>query len=263
VSQEQEGTIAQIAKKLADRRDDYHSSVVEGLPFQDALRRMKGISSDFIRALNYAALQGTRFSAQDDFLIFRFAPSFVESVLSIQLLAHEGLQNAARRELRFILEAAVKLSAQDYCKKAKDFEARLAGLSARDKKFEVYAKGLTYFSSFENPQEANTEVQSLYAELSGFVHASEPQFRAALNRNRKSETIGMETVATLNRFNDLFFQVLDIVLVRIYHGFGLSLAGDTFIQCFDSESKWRFHKGKYTKRMSRCFDYKAERQHSV
>ena len=70
----------------------------------------------------------------------------------------------------------------------------------------------------------------------------------------------MESVATLNRFNKLAFQVYDLVLVRIFYSIGLSMAGDIFTGVLDDEPKWRFHKGKFVGRMSRCFDYKHERR---
>lgn len=251
---------AEIRQKLVQERETYRTEVLESRAFQDALKYTQGIASDFLLALSYVRLQGTRYAAQDDYLIFRFSPSLVESAISVQMLAHEGLQNAARRELRYILEATIKLSSRDFCNESNDFESRLAGLAESGKRFEDYVGTLHYFDEFKNPQEMNGEILSLYSELSTFVHASVPNFETAMNRSRKGEPAGQESVSTLNRFNKLYFRVLDIALVRIFHGIGLSLAGDTFVHCLDDQPKWRFHKGKFTERMSRCFDYKAERQ---
>lgn len=174
--------------------------------------------------------------------------------------ARQGLQNAARRELRFLLEAAVKLSTRDFHSEATTFEERLRGLNDRDKRFEDYVAELRYEAEFEKPEEANAAILSLYSELSKFVHATEPQFSAALIRGKRGEDAGMESVATLNRFNQLAFQVYDLVLVRIFCSIGLSMAGDIFTGILDDEPKWRFHKGKFVGRLSRCFDYKHERR---
>lgn len=70
----------------------------------------------------------------------------------------------------------------------------------------------------------------------------------------------MESVSTLNRFNSLAFQVYNIVLVRMFYGLGLSMAGDIFTSILDDETKWRFHKAPFVRRMSRCFDHKHERR---
>jgi hypothetical protein len=256
----EEDPIEKIAKELREDRERYQKEVLDSRQFQDALRYLDGITYDLFAALTYVRMQASRSSAADDYLLFRFASHVVEAALAINLCAQQGLQNAARRELRFLLEAAVKLSSRDFHEDATTFEDRLAGLRAGNKRFADYVGELRYFDEFEEPQEANAEVLSLYSELCKYVHASVPQFEEAMARARRGEPAGMETVATLNRFNKLAFRVYDLVLVRIFYGIGLSLAGDIFTGILDDEPKWRFHKGKFVGRMSRCFDYKHERR---
>ncbi len=41
------------------------------------------------------------------------------------------------------------------------------------------------------------------------------------------------------------------------------MSGDVFIQVLDENTKWKYHKGKYTKEYSKKFDYKHERQTKV
>lgn len=249
-----------IGRQMRERRERYVSEVLNSRPFQDGLNYLEGIASDLLLALTYVRLQGTRYSAGEDYLLFRFSPHIVESALAITANAKEGLQNSARRELRFLLEAAVKLSSRDFHPEAKTFDDRLAGLNDRDKRFEDYVASLVYFDEFEKPDEANGAILSLYSELSRYVHATMPQFQDAMARAKRNEDAGMESVATLNRFNKLAFQVYDLVLVRIFHGIGLSMAGDIFTGILDDEPKWRFHKGKFVARLSKCFDYKHERR---
>lgn len=249
-----------IGRELRAERERYMTEVLESRPFQDALRYLESITEHMLIAQTYVRLMGTRFSADNDYLLFRFAPHLTEAALAVTSCAREGMQNAARRELRFLLEAAVKLSSRDTHGDAATFEERLTGLGDRGKRFEDYVAELRYFDEFEKPDEANAEVLSLYSELSHYVHASVPQFESSMARSRRGEPPGMETVATLNKFNKLAFRVYDLVLVRILYGLGLSLAGDIFTTTLDDEPQWRFHKGKYVGRMSRCFDYKQERR---
>lgn len=255
-----EDPLEAVAGRLREARERYQKVILESRPFQDALRYLESITSDFLIGQSYVRLQGIRFAAEDNYLLFRFAPNIVEAALAIQQNAKEGLQNAARRELRFLLEAAVKLSSRDTHTDAAAFEDRLAGLDDREKRFEDYVANLRYFDGFEKPEEANADILSLYSDLSRYVHATVPQFQMAMDRSRKGEPVGMETVATLNRFNKLAFRVYDLVLVRIFYGVGLGIAGDIFTTALDDEPKWRFHKGKFVGRMSRCFDYKVKRQ---
>jgi hypothetical protein len=255
-----ENPLEAIFRSMQVTRQNYERDTLNSRPFQDGLCYLEGIGADLLSAQTYIRLQGTRYSAADDYLMFRFAPHLSESVLAIIMNAKEGLQNAARRELRFLLEAAVKLSSRDFHANAKTFEQRLAGLADRSKRFEDYVSELRYFDEFEKPEQANATILSLYGDLSLYVHAAVPQFQGAMIRADKGEGAGMESVSTLNRFSSLAFQVYDLVLVRMFYGIGLSMAGDIFTTVLDDEPKWRFHKGKFVGRMSRCFDYKHERR---
>lgn len=249
-----------LHRERQESHERYARDVLNTRPFQDGLRYLQGIADDLLLAQTCIRFQGARFSAHNDYLLFRFAPHVVESTLAITMNAREGLQNAARRELRFLLEAAVKLSSRDVHPDATSFEARLVGLNDRDKRFEDYVGELAYFDEFEGPAESNAAILSLYSELSRYVHATGPQFEDAMMRHRRGEDAGRESVATLNRFNKLAFQVYDLVLVRLFYGLGVSMAGDIFTGFLDDLPRWRFHKAKFVGRMSRCFDYKHERR---
>src|SRR5580692_603323 len=69
-----------MARKVAERGDNYRRQVLESRPFQDAIQYLEDIAFDFLVAHCYIRLQGARFGAADDFLLFRFAPHMVEAV---------------------------------------------------------------------------------------------------------------------------------------------------------------------------------------
>jgi hypothetical protein len=248
------------ANELQAERELYNAEILNSRQFQDAMNYLQSITSHFLVAETYVRLSGPPVRCWRGLSFIPIAPHLVEAALAVTSCAKEGMQNAARRELRFLLEAAVKLSARDTHNGSATFEERLSGLGDRAKRFEDYVAELQYFEEFEGPEEANAEALSLYSELSAYVHASVPQFERAMARSRKGEPPGMETVATLNRFNKLAFRVYDLALVRIFYGLGVSMAGDIFTTTLDDEPDWRFHKGKFVGRMSLCFDYKHERR---
>jgi hypothetical protein len=255
-----EDTIANFANTLRQQRESYQTTTLDSAAFKDAILYLEGMASDFLMAQTCVPLIGARFSAADNYLLFRFAPYMAESAIAITAAAKEGMQNSARRELRFLLEASTKLSSRDFHTEAKTFEERMNGLADRSQKFSDYLEHLEYFDGFENPQDANQATLSLYSDLSRFVHPTATQFQTAMGKSKRNESLGMESVATLNAFNRLAFQVYDLALVRLFHSLGLSMAGDIFVQILDGELTWRFHKGKFTQRLSKCFDYKHERR---
>lgn len=252
--------ISLLALQLGSRRDDYKKQTLESPDFQNALQRLDQLGGDFLEAQSYVRMQGTRFAASDDHLMFRFAPQLAESVLAVSAAAREGMQNSARRELRFLLEAAVKYSACDFSNEARTLEERRELLRDKKARFRDWVSRLYYFEDFAEIAEANSQTLALYSELSSFVHASWPLTEQDERLRSQGESLGMESLATLNRFNELAFAVYDIVLVRIFHGVGVSMAGDIFTTILDDDVAWIFHKGRFMTQLSKCFDYKHERQ---
>lgn len=249
----------ELFRKAAERRDEYNREVLKSRAFQDGLRRLEGLAEDFVAAVSYARMMSTHLPGRNNYLLTQFSGQLVESANAITQNAREGMQNPARRELRFILEMAIKLSVHD---KNHDMslENRLAALHDSKERFEDYVAQLTYFSEFEKPEEANAAALHLYRALSVFVHPTAPQFEDVMRREARGEPPGMESIGTLDRFGDLALQVYDLVLIRVFTAMGVSMAGDMFTGGFDEMPKWRFHKAPFMKRLSKCFDYKHERK---
>lgn len=79
-------------------------------------------------------------------------------------------------------------------------------------------------------------------------------------RAERGEHLGFEGPSTLEAFNRLASQTLDLVVVLIFEGIGPAFAGDLFIQLFDDMPEWKFHRTRFTREVSHFFDYKHERQ---
>jgi len=252
--------LRKIVLESLQKRKKYKDSVFDSVEFQNALKYLEDISGDFIEAQTMIRLMGSRFSADEQYALFRFAPYISESVLAVQMCAKQGMQNVARRELRFLLEAFVKLSSIDSSRASISFEERIASLGDRSRRFEDYVANLPYFEQFAKTEDIKAEILSLYSALSVYVHATDAQFKENLRREKRGDSLGMEGIKTLNAFNRLAFQVFDIALVHSFYGLGLGLAGDVFTSALDDMPKWKFHKGRFIKELSACFDYKAERQ---
>jgi hypothetical protein len=256
---EGKGIFDELFRRSAERREKYDSEVLKSLAFQDGLRRLEGLADDFVLAVGYARMMSNHLPARDNYMLTQFSGQLVESANAITQNAREGMQNPARRELRFMLEMAIKLSVRDNHHEM-SLDDRLSALNDSAERFEDYVAQLAHFPEFENPEDANADALCLYKALSRFVHPTAPQFEDVMRREARGEPPGMESIGTLDRFNDLALQVYDLVLVRVFTAMGVSMAGDMFTGMFDDMPKWRYHKAKYIKRLSKCFDYKYERK---
>src|ERR1051326_5033436 len=253
-----EAVFDELFRRSAERRERYKNEVLKSQSFQDGLRRLGGLADDFVLGISAARLMSNRLPGRERYLLNQFSGQLVESANAITQNAREGMQNPARRELRYMLEMSVKLSVRDN-EHHTSLDDRIAALQASEERFEDYVAQLAYFPEFEKPEVANAAVSSLYKALSVFVHPTAPQLEEMLRREARGEPLGMESIGTLDRFNDLAFQVYDLVLVRVFTPMGVSMAGDIFTGWLDGRAAWRFHKGKFIKRLSKCFDYKHER----
>lgn len=102
-------------------------------------------------------------------------------------------------------------------------------------------------------------VRSTFGSLSGYTHPSKRQFEERIRRVEVGQFIGFETTATLRAFNRVLFATYDLVLALIFEGIGPAFTGDLFEQLFVEDTLWKFHKGRYVRRVSRSFDHKGHR----
>ena len=88
---------------------------------------------------------------------------------------------------------------------------------------------------------------------------SRRQIEERLELARKGRSLGFETPEELRKIGRLMFRTYDIALALYFHGYGLSMSGDIFIEVLDDLPEWKFHRGKYVEVVSAYFDYKHER----
>jgi len=228
-----------------------------------AVKNLENITVDFILALRMAFLMSSRFEGHANFLVFRYFDLLIEAVASVHFLIKEGMLNSAKRELRYILETSIKLSFIDVVYTDKSLKWKKDELKKRtpfSKWLEVWKSEFIFFEDFKEAVEFKNAIKSAYGDLSQEIHISIQQLENYESRSKKGEPIGLEKSKTFAKITKQTFQVYDLCLPLIYHCLGLSLAGDIFTLNFDDNRNWKFHKGKYTRRLSTCFDYKHERQ---
>lgn len=252
--------IEEIARERRERISAYYSETYNTREFQDGLKYLSSICNDYIIGLKYVSLMGMRFDAQDKSLLLAYQDLLTESLLMALEASLQGIRNVCRRELRYVLEHSVKLLSLDQNQINVPLSEKAALLNDRGKRFEDYVSDLKLFDEFSAKENFKNEILSLYSYLSTITHPSHDSLQEVERLSKKGVYTSMESVSALNTLAKNFFNVLDVSLVLVFHSIGLGLAGDVFVQCLDDEKKWKFHKGKFVKELSKCFDYKAERQ---
>lgn len=231
--------------------------------FQAAAKFMCHLVQDFCWAVHAASMYFTRYPDNGLTLIQASMDDLIQSAIAIYSLGRDGIFNVGRRELRYMIEAAVKaVYIDENVASSTPLIDRIAMASdnAQLPRSSVEVVDRLPFRMLSGHDRFTAAVKSAFGSLSSYVHTSKPQLEEQLRRVQRGEHIGFESAATLRAFNEVVRQVFDLVLVLVFEGIGPSFTGDMFVGLFDKRPEWRSHKGRFVREVSASFDYKTERQ---
>lgn len=229
---------------------------------EQPLQYLREVTHAFMRGVWACYLMSTRSQAwTENSMMFRLVLDTIQSPIAIQSLIENGSHNPARRELRYVLESAVKYLHVDEAlpqallSEKLDFLYRCVPRSA----ISVIDEVVVSLPASAMPR-FRADVKDVFAQMSGFVHPSRRQIDAYLHQFDKGSWPGNESVPEAWHMSHLVFRVYDLVLVLLFTGVGPGLAGDIFVHAFDDEPEWKFHRGTYMKQRSQLHDGKHERK---
>jgi hypothetical protein len=252
----------EIKKELQEKRDTYKNTVYNSQQFQEELKFLGDFSWDAINTIRTISFYSTRATyIYKEFLTVHSSDDLIQSIVGLQFLVSNGIQNMAKREIRYLLEMTTKYLVVDQEQSGKDLATRTEYLkdSIPNASIEVVDRLSTPFIA-DVDKEFKAEVKDIFYKACAYVHPSQKQIQEQITNYSRGIHIGLETARMLSDVNKLLFRSYDIVLTMLFIGFGHSMSGDLFIEYFDTEPKWKFHKGKYVKQYSKLFDNKIERQ---
>lgn len=251
-----------IKSNLTAKQDKHKVEVRESQQFQLEQKYLNDFSYDLIQTIRTISFYSTRAGKlYDNFLTIRTSDDLLQSIIGIRGLVIEGIQNISKREIRYLLEMTVKYLFVDQVKSGSDIKIKTQYLETNvpNSSIEIVDQIALPFDNLTNTEFKN-EVKDLFYKSCAYVHPSRKQIDEQLANYDKGNTIGFETSKSLADTNKLLFRAYDIILTLLFVGFGQSMSGDLFIEIYDTEPKWKFHKGKYVKKYSDLFNYKQERQ---
>jgi hypothetical protein len=251
-----------IKKVRLEKQKEHTIKQLKGQEYIQGIKYLHSITFDFINAIRSISFYSTRADyIYREFFTISIIDELIESAISISYLAEQGIYNPLKRELRYLLELVVKSVGIDYNMMGKSLAEKVEYF-----KREVPNSSIEYIETYRLPFNVNenlelmSEIKDLYYKTSAYVHPSKKQFMERLGNARKGNYIGFDSAEMLTKFNKEVFRAFDLILTLMFHGLGESMAGDLFIQLFDSMPKWKYHNGKYVNKYSHLFDYKAERK---
>jgi len=125
-----------------------------------------------------------------------------------------------------------------------------------------FVKDQKFFALDEaKAKELQSEIKDIYAQSCKYVHRSKEQIDEYLAVVNRGTSPGFESVSEFRAMNREFARLCDVVVFLSLAVLGSSgLAGDVFVQVFDQDNSWPYHKTKYCKALSEHYNYKAGRE---
>ncbi|MFD0992017.1 hypothetical protein [Tenacibaculum geojense] len=191
----------------------------------------------------------------------RMIDDILQSVISIEILAKEGISNTCRRELRYLIELSIKsclivnnTTKQSFEDQIDEYEKLLNSSNINP------INTLKFFYLKDKEEEFKTETKRLYGYLCKYSHSSSHQIRERLAKAEIGRTIGYEGIQELRELNNDIEKVLAIVSVMIFHSVAQYVVGDFLVEPNGETVNWYFNQSKYINMIDAEFDYKHERQ---
>src|SRR5690625_2841836 len=234
--------------------------------YQDTLRFLKKTLVDTLKTLriwDYAASRNSTIAETYLFPIHR--DDLVEALLVAVYSIENGALNAARRQLRFVLELVVNILYVD---------EEMAACS-RDEKVKYYFGSRVKKRNVDNirclPLRLLGEHKEEFANLfktdwinaTNYVHHTKRRLEEKLYLMEQGYSPGFESLEMLEEVVDEVYRVCSIIVILALETIGPSATGDLMVLYFEDEQDWVFHKNGYIAIIDRYYDYKAERKGKV
>lgn len=231
--------------------------------YKEEWERLVKMRTSLIQCLLFCLYNSSRdgISAERNFLL-RMIDDITQSVMSIELLAKEGITNTSRRELRYLIEVGIKSC----------FIVQDGSMESLEDQIKKYTKLLSsaninpintlsfYYFQPAMQDEFKTEVKRLYGYLSNYTHATSTQTLERIARAEAGKTIGYEGINELRELNDEIQRVFAAILVFVFHSVAQHVVGDFLVEPSGKSTNWYFSRSRFISAIDQRFDYKAERQ---
>jgi hypothetical protein len=195
----------------------------------------------------------------------RMVDDISQSTISIETLAKEGIINTCKRELRYLIELAIKATIitksstkTDINEQIEEYKDLLNSSNINP----INRLNLDFFNE-QDEKEFKTEVKKTYGLLCNYTHASAEQISERVKNASNGKSIGFEGVEELRSLNELVEKVFSQVIIFVFNAVPQYVVGDYLVESNGDINNWYFKKSKYISLIDESFDYKHERQNKL
>ncbi|MER9953925.1 hypothetical protein NKJ52_03665 [Mesorhizobium australicum] len=195
-------------------------------------------------------------------LLSHVGEDLIQSATSLMTLAMESLGSVAKRELRFLIEASIKLcfvQQQGYNLTVEEKLNKFEDVLWSQKISVQRNLDLRLLPETFRPQLVE-EVGRLYGLTSKFVHLTPAQIEQRIEMASRGRRLGREIPAEIDEFNQLISKGLAASLVLLFHSVPTHVAGEWLVKTDGTSHDWYFAGSRFIAAIDSDFDYKHERQ---
>jgi hypothetical protein len=221
------------------------------------------IVRDYLAALRFIVGDASRIpDFNTTHLLSYLSQDLIESAASIVFLARTGSLSVPKRELRFMIEASIKLC---YVQQRNDRSPIADKLQQFDKQLKSPSISIKndlklWMLPASVKDDFDEELGRLYGKTSSYVHLTPSQVAQRIAAVDAGRTLGYESPAEVEDLNALIARGFAASLVLLFHSVGEYVAGD-FLVDDDGKTVISYFLGsRFIAAMDGHFDYKSERQ---
>lgn len=229
-------------------------------------RRLDLLARSYLAAVSFIANDTSRDARYwDNHLLSYLVHEFIQSTLAIVTLGVEGMLNIAKREIRFIVEASIKICLVQQ----KDYASTIAEKMQRFDK-ELASQRISIKNNLELTllpevlrDEFGEEVGRVYGLTSNYVHLTPSQITERIMAVDAGRIGGRESKQDFEALTSLVERGLAVSLVLLFHSVPEFVAGDWLVESDGTTTGWVFVESRFIAGIDSHFDYKHERQEKL
>jgi hypothetical protein len=228
-----------------------------------AIGKTQEITQAFLVGLDFIVKDTSRDpSFFNNHLLGYISQDLLQSSIALPVLVTEGLLNVARRELRFLVEAATKLCYVQQQQYSSSIAGKLSAFRKALDSASISLKNQLVLGLLPAPDKDKflEEVGRLTGETSNYVHLTTTQIAERISMVDAGRTSGWESAEDIDKVNLLLERGLASTIVLLLHSVPDYVAGDLLVSENGDTINWYFTKSVYIAAIDSHFDYKHERQ---